>query len=265
MILLPIGVLVLLTAVLWLLQRRLIYFPAAGVPPVEEVLPGWAAVTLTTPDGLRLGAWYATPDQARPVVIILNGNAGNRADRVPLGSRLAADGLGVLMVDYRGYGGNPGRPSEAGLALDARAATRFVADAAPGHPVVVFGESLGAAVAVELAVEEPPAALILRSPFTSLADVANEHYPLVPVRWLLRDRYPSDERIGSVRSPILVIAGSDDSIVPAAQSRRLHELAPEPKELVIIEGTDHNDVELLAGDEMIRSIIGFIDETVTGP
>ena len=261
MTLLPIGLLVLLTvALLWLLQRRLIYFPAAGVPAVEDVLPGWRAVTLATQDGLRLEAWYSAPGRAEPVVIVLSGNAGNRADRAPLGSRLAAEGLGVLLVDYRGYGGNPGRPSETGLAEDARAAARFVAEREPGHPVVLFGESLGAAVAVELAATEPPAALILRSPFTSLADAANEHFPLVPARWLLRDRYPTDERIGAVRSPILIIAGSDDSIVPAAQSRTLHELAPEPKELVIILGADHNDADLLAGDELIRLVIGFIDE-----
>ncbi len=258
-ILVPIGLVVVAVAAFWLLQRRLIYYPADGVPPVEEVLPGWSTVALATADGLQLEAWYSAPDPGRPVVIVLNGNAGNRADRVPLGAGLATPGLGVLLVDYRGYGGNPGRPSETALALDARAAARFVAERAPGHPSILFGESLGAAVAVELAAEHPPAALVLRSPFTSLADVASEHFPLVPVRWLLRDRYPTDERIGALRAPVLVIAGAEDSIVPVAQSRSVYDLAPDPKQLLVIPGADHNDFELSAGRAMIESILRFVE------
>ncbi|MDH3294800.1 MAG: alpha/beta hydrolase [Acidimicrobiia bacterium] len=251
----------LIVAVLWTLQRRLIYFPGGTVPPVEDVLPGWWEVRLTTTDGLDLGAWYAQPvlDRQTPVVVVLPGNAGARADRAPLGSRLAESGLGVLLVDYRGYGGNPGHPSAPGLAMDARAAVRYLATAAPDHPVVLFGESLGAAVAIELAVDEPPAALILRSPFTSIADVADVHYGPRPPEFLLRDRYPSDERIGLVEAPVLIIAGSDDSIVPLAQSRELYDLAREPKEFVEVPGADHNDADLLAGDTVIAAVVRFID------
>ncbi|MGF1597768.1 MAG: alpha/beta hydrolase [Acidimicrobiales bacterium] len=254
-------VIILAVAGLWSFQRRLIYFPGDDVPPVGDVLPGWSEVTLTTADGHELGAWYAPPpaDPAAPVVVVLPGNAGTRANRTRLGSRLAAHGLGVLLVDYRGYAGNPGAPSETGLAIDARAATRFVAERAPDHPVVLFGESLGAAVAIEVAVDDPPAALVLRSPFTSLADVARAHYPPGPPPFLLRDRYPSAERIGSVAAPVLVIVGSDDSIVPPAQSSALHDLAREPKELVVVPGADHNDVELVAGDAVVAATVRFID------
>ncbi|MDH3680029.1 MAG: alpha/beta hydrolase [Acidimicrobiia bacterium] len=257
-ILLSTGFIALVLLGLWVFQRQLVYLPAGAVPPVEDVLPGWSEVTLATTDGLQLGAWYSPPEPGRPVIVVFNGNAGNRADRAPLGARLASAGLGVLLVDYRGYGGNPGSPSEPTLALDARAAAHFVGTTAPGHGLVLFGESLGAAVAIELATEEPPAALILRSPFTSLVDVARAHYPLVPARFL-RDEYPSDERVGALRSPLLVIVGSGDSVVPAAQSERLYELAPEPKELLVIPGADHNDFELLAGGAMIEAILRFVD------
>lgn len=263
-----IGFLIVMVAVsafalagLWLLQRHLIYFPGGDVPPVGDVVPGWSQVTLTTSDGLGLQAWYAEPraDPSSPVVIILPGNAGSRLDRVPLGSRLAESGLGVLLVDYRGYGGNPGSPSESGLATDALAAARFVRQSEPTRPIVLFGESLGAAVAIGLAVGEPPAALVLRSPFTSLADVARVHYPLGPLGVLVRDGYPSDERIGLVDAPVLVIVGSEDSIVPPTQSRELYDLAREPKQFVVIPGADHNDAELLAGDAVIDAVLGFID------
>ena len=266
MLILPLLGLVLIVVVagLWLFQRRLIYFPDDHVPPVEDVLVGWSDASLTTTDGLHLGAWFAPPEPGQPVIVVFNGNAGNRSDRAVLGSRLQAQGFGVLLVDYRGYGGNPGRPREAGLALDARAANQWIGQHAEGHPVVFFGESLGAAVAVELAVAHPPAALILRSPFTSLVDVAKEHYPLIAFRFLLRDQFPSNERIDAVTSPVLVIAGSEDSIVPLTLSRELYELAPAPKELVIVQGADHNDPELVSGPMVIEVVARFVGETTDG-
>ena len=243
---------------LWLLQRRLIYFPIGHVPPIETMLPGWEEVTLNADDGLTLDAWYHPPAPAAAVVIVFNGNAGNRADRAPLGGALAGGGFGVLLVDYRGYGSNEGHPTEAGLALDARAARRFVGEHSPDHPVCYFGESLGAAVAVELATESPPAALILRSPFTSLADVAGVHYPFLPVGVLLRDRYPSLERISSIDAPLLVIAGSADSIVPVEQSEAIYRAASRPERLVVIDGADHNDFELLAGTDLVNATSEFL-------
>lgn len=245
-------------ASLWLLQRRLIYFPAGHLPPAEAVLPGWDEVNLNTEDGLTLQAWYRSPASTAAVVIVFNGNAGNRADRAPLGAALARGGFGVLLVDYRGYGSNEGHPTEDGLALDARAARRHVHEDAPGHPICYFGESLGAAVAVELAAEFPPAGLVLRSPFTSLADVARVHYPFLPVQFMLRDRYPSSERIASIDAPLLVIAGSADSIVPVSQSEAVYRAAARPERLLVIDGADHNDSELLAGAALIEAVTDFI-------
>lgn len=163
------------------------------------------------------------------------------------------------MVDYRGYGENPGSPSESGLAADARAAAEFLKSRGVDQDrIVYFGESLGAAVATGLATEEQPAALVLRSPFPSLVDVARVHYPWLPVSLLLRDRYPVQSQIARVDSPVMVILGTVDDIVPPKLSRAVYEAASEPKTLVVIEGAGHNDLALLNGDEMIQSITDFL-------
>ncbi len=250
-----------LVGMLWLLQRRLIYFPSRPVPPLAEVLPGWEEAAFDTSDGLTLHGWFTPPGENRPVVLVFSGNGGNRAVRAPLGAGLAGEGFGVLLFDYRGYGENPGHPSDTGLARDARAALDFVRRRAPGHDLAYFGESLGAAVAIELSMTDPPAALVLRSPFTSLADLAVYHFPL-PVRGFLRDEYPSIERIGGLNTAILVIAGDSDTVVPVGQSRELFAAAPEPKELLILPGLDHNDYALAVGPEVIDATARFVGDAV---
>jgi uncharacterized protein len=201
------------------LQRRLIYFPSpARVPPAEAVVAGAREVTLRTVDGLALGAWLVEagePDRGL-AVLVANGNAGDRSLRAPLARALASAGLAVLLFDYRGYAGNPGRPSEPGLARDVRAARRFLIEQAGVAParLLYYGESLGAAVVTELATEHPPAGLVLRSPFVDLASVGRIHYPFLPVRTLLRDRYPLADQLARVPVPTAVVYGSRDSIVP---------------------------------------------------
>src|SRR5206468_3966514 len=156
----------------------------------------------------------------------------------------------------------PRRPSEDGLAADARAAREWLA-AQPEvdpHRIVYFGESLGAAVTIGLALQRPPAALVLRSPFTSLADVAAVHYPWLPARRLLLDRYPSIDRIASVSAPLLVIAGDRDDIVPESLSRRLFDAAVQPKRYVVIRGAGHNDPDLLNGPQMLDEVDRWLSE-----
>jgi uncharacterized protein len=253
-------------ALIWAGQRRMIYFPTGAAPaPAAVGLAGAEAVRLATGDGLRLQAWFlpAAGGPSRFTAVVFNGNAGHRGHRAELARALSARGIAVLLFDYRGYGGNPGTPSEAGLALDARAARAYVTTRSDVDPrrLVYFGESLGAAVALELAVADPPAGLILRSPFTSLADVGRVHYPVLPVGLLLRDRYPSIDRVSRLRCPLLVVAGSADAIVPVGQSRRLHDAATAAgvaSALEIVEGADHNDLELLAGDEMLGAVEAFL-------
>lgn len=248
-----------LAALIWTLQRRLIYFPFGQVPdPAAMGLTDVAAATFATDDGLALRGWLVgSPGTASVTVIVFNGNAGNRAFRAPLARALARHGMAVLLFDYRGFGGNSGVASEGGLRADARAARDYVVKLG-ARRLVYLGESLGAAVATELAAEHSPAALILRSPFTSLADVGQVHYRFLPVRWLLRDRFPTIDRIRDVRAPLLIIAGDRDRIVPVSHSRRVFEQANEPKKLLIILGADHNDDVLLAGREMIEQIVTFV-------
>jgi fermentation-respiration switch protein FrsA (DUF1100 family) len=249
-------------AIVWSQQRRLIYFPSGMVPKPDMVgLEAAAAVSFPTADGLTLHGWFVgRSDAPEFTVIVFNGNAGNRAFRAPLASALARAGLSVLLFDYRGFGGNPGSPTEEGLKNDALGARDYVIRRAGDdrRKLVYFGESLGTAVATNLAVDYPPAALILRSPFTSLTDVGRHHYAFLPVRWLLRDRYASIERIARVNVPVLMIAGDNDRIVPIAQTRRLYDAAGEPKSLLVIRGADHNDASLLAGREMIGGVLEFL-------
>jgi fermentation-respiration switch protein FrsA (DUF1100 family) len=253
----------LLIAAIWSFQRRLIYFPFGDVP--APGLVGLAAaqpVAFPTTDGLRLHGWLVPPLEPRAgaTILVFNGNAGHRGFRARLAAMLRERGYGVLLFDYRGYGGNPGTPTEAGLAADARAARTFLLarpEAAATH-LVYFGESLGSGVAARLAAEHRPAALVLRSPFTSMADVGAWHYPLLPVRWLLRDRFDTASRIAGLGCPLLVIAGDQDTIVPYAQSRRVFEAAAEPKRLVTIAGADHNDAVLAEGADVIEAIDRFL-------
>ena len=246
-------------------QRRLIYFPTPGpLAPAAAVLPNGRDVVLQTDDGIRLDAWYFPAGTRGPAVLVCNGNGGNRALRADLAAALNRAGFSVLLFDYRGYGDNPGSPTEDGLAADARAAQAWLAQQPDVDPnrIVYFGESLGAAVSVGLAVERPPAAMVLRSPFTSLPDVGALHYPWLPVRRLLVDRYPSIERIATVRAPVLVIAGDRDDIVPASMSEQLYAAAADPKRWLLVPGAGHNDPELLDGRQMIDAIVAFLSEGV---
>jgi len=251
-------------ALLWVGQRRLIYFPMARLPAPQALgLADTESVAFQTSDGLTLGAWFvaASDPPPRPVVLVFHGNAGTRAHRARLALALRQFGLHVLLTDYRGYAGNPGSPSEDGLALDARAARAYLASRpdVDRSRIIYFGESIGSAVAIRLAVEQPPAALILRSPFTSLVEVGRHHYGFLPVALFLRDRFASVELAPHIKTPVLVIAGDRDSIVPIDHTRRLYDVLVAPKRFVVLSGADHNDEALLAGEEMLQAIGRFLD------
>ncbi len=234
------------------------------MPSAAKVLSGARDVELDPDDGIRLGAWYlpAPAGKRGPAVVVFNGNGGDRLGRALLADGLSRLGLSVLLFDYRGYGGNRGSPSEKGLAADARAAQAWLAKQPEVDPdrIVYFGESLGAAVAIGLSVQRPPAALVLRSPFTSLPDVARVHYPWLPLGRLLIDRYPSIERIGSLQTPVMAIAGDRDDIVPEALSRKLYEAAPDPKRYLLVPGAGHNDPDLIDGSRMLAEVGRFLSE-----
>ncbi len=261
-----IVVLVVLLTLIWFFQRRLIYLPS-GVPGMSAatVFEGGADVRLRTEDGLQLTAWWAPANgpaigSARGMtVLVAPGNAGSRELRVPLARALTSRGFDVLLVEYRGYGGNPGSPTEDGLADDVRAAYRYLTEDRGVDPqrLMLFGESLGGAVLTRLATEQPVGGLVLRSPFTSLADVGARAYPFLPVRMLLRDRYPLREQVQTVRVPMAVVAGAADEVVPAAQSRAV--AAAAGASYVELPHAGHNDDELVSGPAVVDAVIAVSD------
>jgi fermentation-respiration switch protein FrsA (DUF1100 family) len=249
----------LLLAALWVFQRRLIYLPDSSmVPPAGQVLAGAQDVRLATSDGLELGAWYvpAAGADRGVTVLVANGNAGNRADRAPLAAALAKAGFATLLFDYRGYGGNSGNPSEDGLALDVRAAHRYLTAErqVPQGRLLYFGESLGAGVVTDLALEHPPAGMLLRSPFTDLAAVGQLHYPFLPVRLLLRDRYPVAHNVARIDVPTTIVYGTADKVVPPEHSEQVAAAALGPVQLVALPGAGHNDAAMLAGEHVVGAL-----------
>ncbi len=232
-------------AAMFAFQRNLMYHPhgdavapaAVGVPEMTEVRP-------VAEDGLAVMGWYAPPpDQRAPVVVVFHGNAGHLSMRADKARRLLDAGFGVFLAGYRGFEGNDGRPSEEGLYRDGRAALDWLAGRdVPAARVVVYGESLGTGVAVQMATEYPVAGVVLEAPFTAIADVAAEVYPWVPVRWLTLDRYDSLGKIAALRAPLLLLHGERDDVVPVRLGRRLFEAAPGPKRALILPGANHVDL-----------------------
>ena len=253
--------------VLWGFQRRLIYIPLGTPPPVDEVLPAADAVVLTTADGLELDAWHLPASAGAPTVLVASGNAGHRGLRAPLAEALGRAGLGVLLFDYRGFGDNPGTPSEDGLVRDAAAAREFLVDDAGVEQelLIYYGESIGGGVLTALSISHPPAGLVLRSPFTDLASVGRRHYPFLPVGTLLRDRYPLAEQIAEITVPTVVVLGTRDGIVPPEESRAVARVAAGPTRTVEIEGADHNDRALLDGPELVDAVVELAERVGKAP
>jgi fermentation-respiration switch protein FrsA (DUF1100 family) len=258
----------LLLALFFLIQRKLIYLPStAAPPPPDTVLAGSREVTLRTADGLRLTAWFvpAGATDRGVTVLVAPGNAGDRSMRAPVAEALRRRGMSVLLLEYRGYGGNPGNPSETGLGLDVLAGYDFLVGelGVPPGRLICFGESLGAAVITALAAERSCAGLVLRSPFVDLASAGAVHYPFLPVRALLRDKFPVVERIRRISVPTVVVLGTADTIVPAAQSRAVAAAAAGPTMTVEVTGADHNDPVLLAGPQLIEAVAGLAERLVS--
>jgi hypothetical protein len=245
------------------LLAALLYFPVRGSAPAP---PGVEDVWFDSADGERLhGWWVAAAPPKLGQVLFCSGNAGSVADRLPYAQLLAAAGFDVLLFDYRGYGRSSGRPSEEGTYADARAAREALLarpDAGAGR-LLVAGESLGGAVALKLAVEHPPAGVLLQSTFTSVRDVAAVHYGFVP-RSVVPDAYPSVRIVGDLRAPLLVLHGDRDEIVPVEQGRALYEAAPEPRRLRVLAGRGHNDLLGRDGSDWIDAIASWVREDVLG-
>ena len=249
-----------LLVLMYVFQRALQYFPDPNrVPPAQAGLPQAEEATLTSSDGEKLVAWFVPARANKPLVIYFQGNAEGLPARVGRFSWLIADGTGLVAFAYRGYGGSTGRPSEAGLLRDAVAAYDFARARYPAKRIVLFGESLGTAVAVALAAGHEIGALILDAPFTSAADVAAAAYPFAPVRWMLKDKYRSDERIGRVSAPLLVLHGEQDRIVPIRLAERLFALAREPKRFVRFAEGGHVDLDGHGAAKVVKEFLAGLD------
>jgi uncharacterized protein len=248
--------------------NSLLYFPSKAIleTPADAGLD-FHDLAIETADGERLhGWWVAARSTPAAHVLLCHGNAGNVGDRVLHAQLLCEAGLDVLLFDYRGYGRSTGRPGEQGLYRDARAAREALLrepGVDPGRLVYV-GESLGGAVALELALEHPPAGLVLQSTFTGVREMAALHYPFVPAR-LVPEAYPSLARIPALRAPLLVLHGDRDDIVPVDQGRALFEAAPEPKEIRLFPGLGHNDLVPLAGRAYGEAIADFARKFTRSP
>lgn len=258
------------------LERQLIYFPSPlprEMPPPDLAHGTAEDAYLTTGDGVTVHGWYVTardaPERAeggRPVVVHFHGNAGNILDRADHIDALASRGLDVFILSYRGYGKSEGAPSEAGLYEDAEAAYAYLVSERGIEPgrIVPYGQSLGSAVAVELATRRAVGGLVLESPFTSAPELGRKFYPLLPdfLFERLEHRFDSLSKIGRVRVPLLVIHGERDEIVPVGMGRRLYEAAPGPKEWYAIPHAGHNDTYWVGGDAYYDRIGAFARRAV---
>lgn len=250
----------LVVAGMFLLQRHMLYYPNRNRPnPAMAGLPNLEEITLTTSDGLALLSWYIPAKNNRPTIVYFHGNSGHIGYRANVVAPYVAAGYGILLLEYRGYGGNPGKPTEQGLYTDAQAALDFLQDKhLQNQCIIVYGESLGSALAVEVATDIPVGGLILQSAFSSVADVAKQHYPFLPVDLLLKDRFDTIGKISQLDVPILFLHGTKDRIVPMKFGKKLYDQANAPKKFIFFRGASHNDLHAL---ELSLHGKQFIDNT----
>jgi fermentation-respiration switch protein FrsA (DUF1100 family) len=251
-------------ALLFIFQSRFVYFPNredAGTPgdmrlPYEDVF-------FTANDGVKLHGWFVPAESSRGTVLFCHGNAGNISHRLYTIHVLNQLGMDTFIFDYRGYGRSEGRPSEEGTYLDAEAGWEHLVNERriPPERIVVFGRSLGGAVASRLARDRTPGALVLEASFTSVPDVGARMFPFLPVRWLARIDYSTLDHVREVICPTLVIHSRDDDMIPFEHGRRLFEAAREPKAFLETQG-DHNDATFMSSERYLEGLGGFIAEHI---
>jgi len=237
-------------------QRGFLYHPSSK-PADEAILraAGYAPFPVSTADGLTLTAWRRGGDADKPSIVLFHGNAGDASHRIGIAEQAARHGYGIVLATYRGFGGNPGRPSEDGLYADARATLDAVGDAAGSGPIVLWGESLGTGVATKMANERRVLGVILQSPYISVAERAGEMFAWLPARRLVTDRFDSASRIATIGAPVLVVHGARDTLIPIAHGRALFDVAKPPKTFVELPERGHGD---MAGPEFEAGLIEFL-------
>jgi fermentation-respiration switch protein FrsA (DUF1100 family) len=253
-----------LAVALFFYQPNLLYFPDMPSREIKatprDIGRGFEALTLTTRDDEQLDAWFIPADPARGVVLFCHGNAGNISHRLVSIQLLNELGLSVLIFDYRGYGQSTGKPTEKGTYRDADAAWAYLVEqrGIPAEHIILFGRSLGASIAADLATRQNAAGLILESGFTSVPDVAAKLYPWLPVRWFSRYQYDTRKKLANIHSPVLIAHSRDDEIILYSNGERLYEAANEPKQFLQLRG-GHNDGFFVSGKDYIQGLDSFLE------
>jgi alpha-beta hydrolase superfamily lysophospholipase len=253
-----------LAVFLFLFQSRLMYFPDRGlISTPHEIGARYEAITFQTEDRVDLSAWFVPADDSKGVILFCHGNAGNISHRIGYLEVFLRLGLSTFIFDYRGFGTSDGVPTEQGTYLDAKAAWKYLVEkrGVPPDRIVIFGESMGGAVAAWLAQTNRPAALILQSTFTSVPDLASRLYPFVPARWIVRYGYNTREYIGRVDCPVLIVHSCEDEIVPYSHGCELYDLVKGPKEFFELRG-DHNSGFMITVGDYSLALGRFIEKYI---
>ena len=256
-----------LAAILYFAQRSMMYFPeTTHTPPAAAGLPEAEEIALTASDGVHIVGWHVPPREGKPVVLYFHGNGGALRYRVERFHRLIKDGIGLVAIEYRGYGGSEGSPSERGLFADGEAAYDFAAARYRPEQIVLWGESLGSGVAVYLAAERPVGRVILEAPFTSAAAVAALRYWFLPVRLLMKDQFRSDERIQNVTAPVLILHGRNHHVVPYAMGERMFDHTAAKRHIVRFLDGGHEDLDRHGALHAVgRFLAGDLDNPPAAP
>lgn len=256
------------TLVLMIFENRFIYFPSKypdGPYQSVHTIPNVRDCWIKTEDGLTLHGWFAPAESARATLVMSHGNAGNISHRLYLVRALQRRDFNILIYDYRGYGRSEGSPDEAGIYADGRAAFDYALTQPDVDPkrVILWGTSLGGAVAVDVAMHRAAAGLILEATFSSAKDVARVAYPFLPVHYFVKTRLNSVEKIGTVTMPLLMLHGDRDSIIPIGLGQKLFDAASSRKEFFVIEGADHNDTWLTGGEAYFDVVQRFVETNLS--
>jgi uncharacterized protein len=238
---------------MWLGQRSFIYHPASiPIDASKMRMAGYAPFPVRTADGLDLTAWRRPGDANKPSIVLFHGNAQDASWRIDIAAQAARHGYPFVLATYRGFGGNPGKPSEEGLYADARATL----DALPAGPVVLWGESLGTGVAVKMASERHVLGVILQSPYLSVAERAREIMRWLPAKHLVSDRFDSVSRIAAIQAPLLIVHGKQDLIIPFRHGQELFAAAVAPKTFVELPDRGHNEMH---GPAFEAGVLKFLE------
>lgn len=245
------------TAWLYFGQRAMIFVP--DKTPIVAI-SGTEKISVTTQDGLTLHAIYkASSTPSKPTIIMFHGNAGNAAHRVFKVKPYVDQGYGILLAEYRGYGGNGGSPSEEGFYHDGRSYMNWLTQNKNITNIVIYGESVGSGTATQMATEYDIAGLILEVPFSSLLDVAQNLYFLAPVKYLIKDPFMNHEKIANINAPLLILHGHKDRIIPYKFAKKLYNHATEPKTMIDFPDGGHNDLYNFGAHTHILTFLNTLD------